>query len=634
MKSIKIAGTELIGPDDPSTGIGVNLFIRKNKPGPTVNVGYTVEVFENGIKAEEISAKDKKYVKEIIDKYKDMYNTGRAFQNENHLHITYKSKEERGEDVFDTGPNKATEEKEDKPKAKGEPFEEVSEVETSKELGSKEKPPELTKRKETAMSDLDKVLTKKANTIRNILHRLTSPTLPVIKKAEEAALPQNAPLDSIPQTDAPGLAEPAAPENDVAKEVAIQLVKYVQEDYQQPADELYNGIKHWFSEVKKQLKNYERMMSSEQGQGAGLDRSSVAQKIKEVVTSGDPARIKEFTGIEISPEVAKVLQEVSLMEIGTPQEGKISDEGFVEKSTIVEDLGKAASSMEEKANKLVGQIKTIPLEHAVLTAEQNVGEEFGDNVDIIQELVQFLPETASGEAIIRAIESISEEYEKDEEKSDGSAPLTIIDLRSKEFWAYAARIKKAISLEDAFSSWILENEMNNINKTAPVWTRVAQDVMDAFCKKKEINKKAQFEDWGLGRITITSYDAEEGGKTIAHQGYFEYSKHSLRLSYGETTENTPSSYGDLSRLINAFMNNERMMDISIDDAAETVRITMEMLKSDVSVFDAYLKDAYGQDITGSVRVDVELKNHPGGVVVATDAYALSREEGEEQFKVS
>ena len=63
---------EYIKDDDAQqpTGVGADLFIRKKKPGPIIGVGYVVEVYENGVKVDELDAKDKKKVKEIINMYK------------------------------------------------------------------------------------------------------------------------------------------------------------------------------------------------------------------------------------------------------------------------------------------------------------------------------------------------------------------------------------------------------------------------------------------------------------------------------------------------------------------------------------------------------------------------------------
>ena len=107
MPKIKEVGTTQIGEVPPAekvepttgepTGVGADIFIRKRLPGATVGVGYEVEIYENGVKQDEVVVKKKDDVIKIIQSFKDKYQTDRAFQNINQLHITYKTKEERGE---------------------------------------------------------------------------------------------------------------------------------------------------------------------------------------------------------------------------------------------------------------------------------------------------------------------------------------------------------------------------------------------------------------------------------------------------------------------------------------------------------------------------------------------------------
>ena len=82
--------------NDP--GIGTDLFVRKNMAGSQVGRGYTIDVFENGVKVDTIVEHNKENVMALLKKYKDFYHTNRAFQYEIQLHVTYKRRkdEERG----------------------------------------------------------------------------------------------------------------------------------------------------------------------------------------------------------------------------------------------------------------------------------------------------------------------------------------------------------------------------------------------------------------------------------------------------------------------------------------------------------------------------------------------------------
>src|SRR5271157_5768557 len=113
---------------DKATGVGTDLFIRKVRPGATVGFGYVIDVYENGVKQDTITKKTKADVFDTVKEFKAKYNTNRAFQNEIQYHVTYKTKEERGE---------------------------------------------------TAMEDITKSLLKKASVIQDLILRITSPDSPI-----------------------------------------------------------------------------------------------------------------------------------------------------------------------------------------------------------------------------------------------------------------------------------------------------------------------------------------------------------------------------------------------------------------------------------------------------------------------
>jgi len=262
----------------PYTGIGTDLFVKKNAPGSRVGGGYTIEVFTNGVKTDEIHKKNKDEVKDLIREYKVRYNTDRAFQNEQQLHITYKTKEERGE---------------------------------------------------TAMTSLDNILIKKASQIQNMLQRLLDPSTPikvrqaveeqvqdpivepdplqqeqmiqeqagqptedqlassirdripppsgsknipenikklfgvsnntVLKSAEEDVSAPVPPTDSAtPNMAAPMESSDSMTEQDVAAMLATKIISYINNDPDAPIDNMYNQIKSWIAKVKKTIHLWEK----------------------------------------------------------------------------------------------------------------------------------------------------------------------------------------------------------------------------------------------------------------------------------------------------------------------------------------------------------------------------------------
>jgi hypothetical protein len=440
--------TELLKEHETGTGVGVDLFIRKNRPGPTIGAGYTIDVFENGIKADEIRLDDKKHVKDIINEYKSKYNTGRAFQNENQLHITYKTKEERGEDIINPEEQKVPE-----------------------------------KREETAMQVIDQILIKKANTIKTCLQRLLDPTAPVIVKySEEQKLPEiNS--DIVPQTPGGESAETAM--NNAVKNAVGALVKMIKNNSDAEKDDLYNGMKHWISETKKNIGDWEKINKQI------IDKVEFKDKLKDIMLSGDPVKIKNISGEDITPEQATSLKEVSLMSTGTPAQGQVSGGGVAgeagidttEKSTLIGSLGKAASTdAKDKAVRILGETHGAPESNIVGTAENIIKELLGNDRETMDEIANMLPETFEGAAVGRAIQQIQDEADKKlklEQKID-----PVIEIKIKEFWENISRSKTAVTLDKAFESWI-NNERIELGIAQEIWKRINKEVDTIFKKEAQ-----------------------------------------------------------------------------------------------------------------------------------------------------
>lgn len=69
---------------------GTDIYIKKKDQGAGYGSGYTVEIYEYGQKVDEIEAKTKKQIREIVNQQKSKYNTDRAFEVESHLFISYR----------------------------------------------------------------------------------------------------------------------------------------------------------------------------------------------------------------------------------------------------------------------------------------------------------------------------------------------------------------------------------------------------------------------------------------------------------------------------------------------------------------------------------------------------------------
>lgn len=243
------------------SGAGTDIFIRKVRPGAAVGVGYFFDVYENGIKIESTKIDTKKHVLSLIKDYKEKYHTNRAFENELQVHITYKTKEERGE---------------------------------------------------FAMQSLDQELLKKANSINIALQKLISPDLPIKVREAELAVGNN--VDFIPTT--PGGTEGMMDEAGIGATIATKFVEFISGNQPQQgqewvkADNLYNPLKKWLTAIAKKIKEFE------QTNNAKLDRNKISDIAEQIILSGDPGLLQSKTQIQVSPEVATKIKEIASMKAG------------------------------------------------------------------------------------------------------------------------------------------------------------------------------------------------------------------------------------------------------------------------------------------------------------------------------
>jgi len=182
-------------------GVGTDIFIYKNVPGSHVGQGYTVEIFENGVKIESVVTKTKAEAYKYIKDYKDFYHTNRAFQNQLGVHVTFKTKKERGE---------------------------------------------------TAMIELDSILYKKAQEIERLLHKLANPVAPVKRFASDAIRSDIVPIPTS------GSEETGKEEDEIVDDMFNSLQEYFQST-KDPEATQYNKVKEWLAKVKKDIEASKRM---------------------------------------------------------------------------------------------------------------------------------------------------------------------------------------------------------------------------------------------------------------------------------------------------------------------------------------------------------------------------------------
>lgn len=239
------------------SGVGTDLFIKKLTTGHNIGEGYLIEVFTNGVKSNEIRKRSKQDVIEAVREFKSKYNTNRAFQNAQQLHITYKSREEQSQELDS--------------------------------MGAKD-----------TMASLDNTLLKQASEIETLLNQLVSPDTPTkIRLAADEILNTNEmPAPNPDQKEMPMSAE------GIANMLAGKILGYMSANPNVAVDEAYNHIKHWLSEVRKNIEQYEKTANQP------MDRGQVVTKLKEVLFSSDPEKLKALANTDVSTDLINKTKEV------------------------------------------------------------------------------------------------------------------------------------------------------------------------------------------------------------------------------------------------------------------------------------------------------------------------------------
>ena len=424
-----------------SPGVGTDIIVRKVGPASSIGEGYYVDIFEGGIKNEEKSTKlkNRKEVNKLIKSYKQKYHTDRAFHNETQFHVTYKTREERGD--------------------------------------------------EKAMNNLDQELIKKADYIQGMIQRLIDPTSPI--KIREAGIVDNN-VNFIPETQNP-TGEPEEPVNPdtVGKELAKEIVTFINENAPEQGeewlknDDLYNPIMKWLSAVRKKEKDYKKMT------GQGIDIKNSVDKAYDVLFSGKPEMVKSGTGIDVTPEVAEKIKEVCLMTSGKTSKKNKGAVNEIPAPTTPIGLPKAANTNDD-INKLVGFVQK---KHDENDAQKSIEEFQNSNSGIdVNKIVKKLEELKEGEpknyaehSILNTKSQMDDREENLEYESDDIGDM--ISSRkmysTNLFWEHAKNLNKVASVENTFEEWIGKTGLS-LKVAEKVWDNVRLDISESFgiIKKK------------------------------------------------------------------------------------------------------------------------------------------------------
>lgn len=522
------------------TGVGTDIFVRKVKPGTSVGEGYYVDIFNSGVKDQDESrtVRTKKQVIELIKEYKSMYNTDRSFQNEQQVHVTYKTKEERGETI--------------------------------------------------AMSNLDSTLIKKATYIQGVLQRLLDPTSP-IKVREGGVVDQT--VSSFPETAIPGgeMEEPVSPDS-VGKELAKEIVEFVASMAPQDGgewvknDEMYNPIVKWISAVQKKRHQWEKMANQK------LEINKAVKIAYTILFSEDPAIIKQGTGLDVTPDIATKVNEISSLATKKQEKGeapgKESNKGIAGVMVEPQGMPRAASkTLGTAEDRLLGDLKrrneddieTGAGEHAEKSKKKDDKYSIIDTMDKVVKNIDGKEKNYAQLAVENLTQDQPDKGETTDFFKDNRMAPEPKRISTELFWNYASNINKVATIEKTFEDWININDIS-VDVASKVWDSVKFDLVDGFGLRKE----AKVADHDMTIYVLYTVDPELklGARAVSGikipQGP-DGIKGGQPIAYSDLSENP---HFDISETINTILGDLENINIDQDPIHDSTPVEK---KEDVNV---------------------------------------------------
>lgn len=553
-------------------GVGTDVFIRKKAPGSQVGEGYIVDIYENGVKIDTLTKENKRETIELIREFKEKYNTDRAFQNELQVHITYKTKEERGE---------------------------------------------------LAMTSLDNQLMKKANTIQNILFRLLRPEMPVIHRTAEEGMGG---VESIPTVPGAGIDKESIKQF-MLDEIMKKYTQFVKDKVSQesPIDDIYNSLRKWYGKLSDNILMFNKQDESNQFTKADIE--PIISETTRVLTSKDPQLITKTTGIEIDQGIADAMAEVGTKSVGKPGEAEKGGDlgGDPETAQTREEAAAGANSnrvvkgtIEDDIFDLEKQIQAFGTTRSIPQLAQELKL---DTPEKIKEMHDMLSRSADLNEAQTAIKVWVEDEMRHEEKTS-----TVKEWPEKvsEFWKYASTVQGVHNIDDIFMEWLPASGIETAEKTAAVWDGICRDVESAFSRIIEvpdvIDKKADYAANGEGRLVITAYTNE--GPQVVLDGYVEWVTTKNRLEFVSSVDRAGGISNSIFTQImsSMYVSNQQ-------EATEGTNKFFVSIKESPEYINSYLSEIFDISQEGSVDVSIEQKDSVGGSVIYSDAWTMEKRPG-------
>lgn len=416
-------------------GVGTDIFVRKKQPGSHVGKGYIVDIYESGVKKDSLELSTRKEVTKLIKRFKERYHTDRAFQNELQVHVTFKTKKERGD----------------------------------------------------TMASIDNILLKKANKIQDLLYRVKDPSLPLVKRAQDELFND---ISSVPETPATGTEDKEKIKRYIADEINKKFTSFVSEKAETEAiDDLFNPLRRWYATLSDKIREWNNMSNDMLAQD---DIREIIDQTQDILLSKDPELISKNTGVVISQEVADLMYDVGTKSIGKPGEAEKGGElggnptDFKESKVIqfpkIDKIAEENTNEEpiiKTTNELLDSFTKQIQTQGNTVALQDIAKDLNIvDIDILEEMHSLLSEKSE----LVESESAVKKYIEDELdlKKKSSLHPSIIESTVHAFWKYASTTKGEHLIENVFSDWISKNKNLSKLERSIIWNHIVYDIKEAF----------------------------------------------------------------------------------------------------------------------------------------------------------
>jgi len=425
---IKEAVSPVPGEDKQNNqGIGTDLFVRKNLPGSQVGRGYTVDVFENGIKVDTIVEHNKERVLELVKKYKQFYHTDRAFQNEIQLHVTYKRRKDE----------------------------------------------------EKGAMDISKELTKRASRIQELSQKLIFPN-EMIKKFADDLNPDGIgapPIHQVTPSEAMNETAPSESVDSISKKTIQKLVDYISSNMASDDGVLYNELKKWYKALGDIISENNQANPDNE-----LDRNQIAQKVKEITLSGDPSAYTEI-GIEIAPDIAQRIQEVNGKAVSSKGGDVASDAAVGGETTAENEINASFTTSTRTADaidKFLGGMRRA--EDGIPLSEKD-NQFIKDNAS---EIISKIPDGGTEEQ--SSLKSLAEQSKNPAGALNPLQPVSQVQqphVSASEFFKFVKTAGVIGDLDKVFLSWA-SCRFSSLEELGAVWSEVYAEATGAFSKTADM----------------------------------------------------------------------------------------------------------------------------------------------------